>query len=552
VSRTTSSLRRRGLGSELLNFSSRDRSSILSRMNVKRRVFFGVVVCIVAAAPHLYRLTATPSRFLHDDAYYYFKTAHNIVKGHGSTFDTYNQTNGYHPLWMGICILAGWVTLDTELYVMAILILNLVFILLLSWQILRMFRLTLGPVFSTGLVFLINWNLYTGLNLLSGMETSLHLWLVMVVVEYVTCMSWRHKHDLILLGALLGAAFLSRTSFVLFFPVLAAYALSRPEFRNPGVLIKTGFWILAPFALIAAPYLAWNYRTTGHFQQISGLVKDLWPSTLSAWEQVLLALTSIPKSVLLRPLWLNGLLLLLAGGFALTAIRRPERLGFLRDARLTMLVAFSGLLLGYYVTNYGENTRAWHYMIPWLTAQILFVYSLKALYDATESIRAARVGVSVLLAGMLIDYFVQIPIYIYKGLKIHPYYQSPVNYSEEMARWMRNHLPKAAKVGVFNAGYIGYFSERNVVNLDGLINGVEFYEYLKDGRGVWKYVLDQKLDYIADYFFGSPEPSLAGAESRLTLIHNVGPTNVNIRGKPSYVDAYIWKVEREPEQGATR
>ncbi len=42
--------------------------------------------------------------FKRDDAYYYFKVAQNITEGYGSTFDGINSTNGYHPLWMLICI----------------------------------------------------------------------------------------------------------------------------------------------------------------------------------------------------------------------------------------------------------------------------------------------------------------------------------------------------------------------------------------------------------------------------------------------------------------
>lgn len=42
--------------------------------------------------------------FSRDDAYYYFKVAQNISEGAGSTFDGINSTNGYHPLWMIICI----------------------------------------------------------------------------------------------------------------------------------------------------------------------------------------------------------------------------------------------------------------------------------------------------------------------------------------------------------------------------------------------------------------------------------------------------------------
>jgi len=42
--------------------------------------------------------------FMRDDAYYYFKVAQNITEGLGSTFDGINLTNGYHPLWMLVCI----------------------------------------------------------------------------------------------------------------------------------------------------------------------------------------------------------------------------------------------------------------------------------------------------------------------------------------------------------------------------------------------------------------------------------------------------------------
>jgi hypothetical protein len=42
--------------------------------------------------------------FIRDDAYYYFKVAQNISEGHGSTFDGINPTNGYHPLWLWVCV----------------------------------------------------------------------------------------------------------------------------------------------------------------------------------------------------------------------------------------------------------------------------------------------------------------------------------------------------------------------------------------------------------------------------------------------------------------
>jgi hypothetical protein len=45
-----------------------------------------------------------------DDAFYYYKVAQNVLGGHGFTFDQIHLTNGFHPLWMGICLAVFWLS----------------------------------------------------------------------------------------------------------------------------------------------------------------------------------------------------------------------------------------------------------------------------------------------------------------------------------------------------------------------------------------------------------------------------------------------------------
>jgi hypothetical protein len=45
-----------------------------------------------------------------DDAFYYYKVAQNVLSGHGFTFDQIHLTNGFHPLWMGICLGVFWLS----------------------------------------------------------------------------------------------------------------------------------------------------------------------------------------------------------------------------------------------------------------------------------------------------------------------------------------------------------------------------------------------------------------------------------------------------------
>jgi len=78
-------------------------------MVMKRLPWLEAILIVVVMSISLYAAFSDaqnfPQRwFTRDDAYYYFKVAQNISEGHGSTFDGINPTNGYHPLWMLICI----------------------------------------------------------------------------------------------------------------------------------------------------------------------------------------------------------------------------------------------------------------------------------------------------------------------------------------------------------------------------------------------------------------------------------------------------------------
>lgn len=75
----------------------------------KRLHWFEWILIAVVMGVHIYAALSAPHNFpmrwfVRDDAYYYFKVAQNISEGRGSTFDGINPTNGYHPLWLLICV----------------------------------------------------------------------------------------------------------------------------------------------------------------------------------------------------------------------------------------------------------------------------------------------------------------------------------------------------------------------------------------------------------------------------------------------------------------
>jgi hypothetical protein len=76
---------------------------------MRRFPWFEIILIVVVMSMSLYAALSDGQNlswrwFTRDDAYYYFKVAQNISEGHGSTFDGINRTNGYHPLWMLVCI----------------------------------------------------------------------------------------------------------------------------------------------------------------------------------------------------------------------------------------------------------------------------------------------------------------------------------------------------------------------------------------------------------------------------------------------------------------
>jgi len=76
---------------------------------MRRFPWFEIILAIIVMGISLYAALSDAQNlswrwFTRDDAYYYFKVAQNISEGHGSTFDGINRTNGYHPLWMLVCV----------------------------------------------------------------------------------------------------------------------------------------------------------------------------------------------------------------------------------------------------------------------------------------------------------------------------------------------------------------------------------------------------------------------------------------------------------------
>lgn len=153
---------------------------------------FEVVILLLVLFSHLFVALAPEGRLLNwyktDDAFYYFKVAQNISEGRGVTFDGLNTTNGFHPLWMAICVPIFSLArinlfLPLRVLVMVLALLNAAAGILLY----RLFAKNLSR--ESGWLVAFFWMFYSaihGLTTMLGMETGVNAFSVILFFYLVS------------------------------------------------------------------------------------------------------------------------------------------------------------------------------------------------------------------------------------------------------------------------------------------------------------------------------------------------------------------------------
>jgi hypothetical protein len=68
------------------------------------------------------------------------------------------------------------------------------------------------------------------------------------------------------------------------------------------------------------------------------------------------------------------------------------------------------------------------------------------------------------------------------------------------AVWIAENSPPDAIFAAWNTGQLGYFSNRTFINLDGVINNVDYYERVLHGStSLTDYLFENHVDFIVDY-----------------------------------------------------
>ncbi|MDP3449992.1 MAG: hypothetical protein Q8R87_05385, partial [Anaerolineaceae bacterium] len=234
-------------------------------MNRRLIIILQVVLALATIAGSIY-VSVTPANSLlnwynSDDAFYYYKVAQNVLAGHGFTFDQINLTNGFHPLWMVVCLGVFWLSHFNLLLPLRVLVivsglLNVATTLLL-FRFLKQ-HLHLGAAFIMALL----WGVYPpifNVSTVLGMESSISIFFIVLLLSKAVGFINRSElnphrsRELIVLGLIGGLTILARLDNLFVVGVIGLFLLFKIR-KIPTIVI---FDLLA---ITVSIFLAWILR----------------------------------------------------------------------------------------------------------------------------------------------------------------------------------------------------------------------------------------------------------------------------------------------------
>jgi hypothetical protein len=351
-----------------------------------------------------------------------------------------------------------------------------------------------GP--AAGLLCVTEWHLVWAA--MSGMETvvfiALALGLTSVTVRALACDGRPWLGRFLVMGTLAGLLVLTRPEGVILIGVLGMWGvvrIARRELSWRAGLVGAAT-ALAPFLLLLIPYLFFNWRLSGRIwpntfyaKQTEYAVQLAWPIWTRAWRVIVPPLTG--PQVLLVP----GLIL-----GAAAVVRRGQ--AGIRQAPMGAMTAwlpavYGALHLAVYALRLPVTYQHGRYLTPAIPFLIIgglggLLPRLRLRHPAMAVRLASRAWVA---AGVAL-----VPAFAVIGAQA---YQKDVEVIDSemvsVARWLAGNTEPDDLVAAHDIGAIGYYAERPILDLAGLISP-EVIPMLGDPAALSKYVLASGARYL--------------------------------------------------------
>ena len=474
-------------------------------------VYTAVAVMVVWLVVVLFWRDA-PFALTFDDAFYYFGIARNVAHGHGSTFDGIDPTNGYHPLWMLMAVPVYAVGFDDTLaarllLALQVLIYGAALATLASvagraiggWKRLRTARPDDGDRLANWCTAMVAVTLAVCAGnpfivkvFVNGLESGVLVLLDALVLAVGA--RWRGRwltsgtgSARLGVGVLLALTILARTDSVLLVGALGLWTLAeaRPLGRRA---VRPMVELFAPPAVTLAAYLVSNQVMFGMWLQISGVVKR---APLTATRVAIMAAVVLVAVAIGR--W--GHRRVAAGTRASGLFRRVVRF----TSATAWFAGFGIVVVAYYQVL---QTQQWLWYYCPVVLYLLFLLVLGVADFAESAVLQAPAESSVARALGPIAAILLLPLvaaFAYETWTFaDPHLRSIEMANRDAGQWIDDNVPAGTVLSSWDAGVVGYYSHRPMINLDGVANSKAFYDAGRNGT-LAEFLADRNLAGVVNH-----------------------------------------------------
>ncbi len=438
-------------------------------------------------------------RPLVEDAYYYFQIARHAAEGRGITADGEHLTNGFQPLFFGVCAAVFAVAPD-DTWAIRLIILFLALVQALSAVVFGRFAAVLlgerggatewmAALTYAGSMFLF-WQHQNGL------ETGLVLLLLLAVGLAFSRTDAARPRSALTLGALCGLLVLARIDTGILVVMLAgALLLARGSGELPRrVLTSAVVGVLS--TLVSLPWWLYNVIYFGSFVPTSGRAQQAFALEATRVESAVHAIATAASPLLYlfgEASWLLAAAVLVLPALAVGTLASGAGRAWLRGlpageaarrARqyVLLLIAFALLLAVWYCVS-SWATHFYRRYVAALSIPGALLLCAAALV-LRERWRWMARGLPVLLAApglglLLLMWFAPARI-VRSGF---------FNQLDLVRAW----VPEGERVAAFQSGTLGFFRSA-VLNLDGKVNA----QALAHRGRLSTYLEDQEIRWLCD------------------------------------------------------
>lgn len=454
-----------------------------------------------------------------DDSFYYFRIAQNIAMGFGSSFDRITTTNGYQPLVMVPLVFFYKIISSTDIFTPIYLMQLFLSFINLSAGILTYFlvlKITKGSklagIFTVTILFLNP--VFISINFKS-LETNLYWFFLTFTLNYFyNNFEKGLKSKDFLLGLLIAFSALSRLDGAFLIVAFAIVMLFKKGWQFKQKFDRV-FYTGLGFSVIFIPYMLFNQIVFGAIMPISGQAKifhnhravlsnvgSYWSFDFLLYEIKRFIFPIDFDSLLERGFGpLEKILVIICFICFILFIFYLWRNGFLNSVFSKFKpINFFWLFLLFHYSYY--TLYFWEYRFYYFMPQILMISIVIGMFLDIVIKKYSKINIadnfyknlsSKLIFGMIILF------YIFIGYRqLNAVHGQTLVYLA--GNWIAENVKGDPVMSSANAGILSYYSQKRIINLDGMVNNKELLDaFAKGDDDYLEYLRKYKIEYICDY-----------------------------------------------------